>query len=139
MWWADRQAASATVRDVAAVGAMRGLLVGCAQAIALVPGTSRSGITISAGLLLGLDRATAARFAFLLGLPITMAAGLVKAPALAAGADPGTLALLVGLLAAFLAGLAAVWGLVRFLQRRTLRVFVVYRIVLGAAVLWLAR
>jgi undecaprenyl-diphosphatase len=139
--WADRRAARGRVRELREVGVARALVVGCAQALALVPGTSRSGVTLAAGLFLGLDRATAARFAFLLGLPITGAAGALKTLDLArVGVPGGELApLLVALLASFAAGLAAVWFLVRYLRQRTLTVFVVYRIALGALVLLLAR
>jgi undecaprenyl-diphosphatase len=138
LWWADRRAARATVSDLYEVGIRRALVVGVAQAMALVPGTSRSGITITAGLFAGLDRPTAARFAFLLGRPITAAAGLVKtAELLGAGIDGGDAALLaVGVVTSFAAGLAAVWFLLRHLQRRTLAPFVAYRIVLGLVVLW---
>jgi undecaprenyl-diphosphatase len=137
MWWADRRAARARVHAIDAVGPGSSLLIGCAQAIALVPGTSRSGITISAGLVAGLDRPTAARFAFLLGLPITAAAGLLKTRALLlAGPGPdGMAALALGLGTAFAAGLAAVALLVRYLRQRTLTVFVVYRVALGILIL----
>jgi undecaprenyl-diphosphatase len=138
--WADRRAARARIHEMDDVGPVRGLLIGVAQAIALIPGTSRSGITISAGLVAGLDRANAARFAFLLGLPITLAAGLLKTRALLAtslGSGVATV-LGLGLLAAFGAGLTAVWFLIRYLRQRTLTVFVVYRIALGLLVLALA-
>ncbi len=138
--WADRRAARARVGDVREVGIWQSLAIGCAQAIALVPGTSRSGITISAALFAGLDRPTAARFAFLLGLPITAAAGLLKTGELLRGglAPADAAALGIGLVMSFGAGLAAVWFLVRYLRRRTLTVFVVYRIALGLAILGLA-
>jgi undecaprenyl-diphosphatase len=111
--------------------------VGCAQALALIPGTSRSGITITAGLLTGLDRPTAARFAFLLGIPITAAAGGVKVVELARlGLGPGQLGpLLAAVLAAFLSGWVAVWFLVTYLKRRSLRPFVVYRLLLAGIIL----
>jgi undecaprenyl-diphosphatase len=138
LWWADRRAARATVPDLYEVGIWRALVVGVAQAVALVPGTSRSGITITAGLFTGLDRPTAARFAFLLGLPITAAAGLVKtSELLGTGIDGGDAVLLaVGVVTSFAAGLAAVWFLLRHLQRRTLAPFVAYRIVLALMILW---
>jgi undecaprenyl-diphosphatase len=141
LWWADRQAATASVADLHRVGVPRGLAIGCAQALALVPGTSRSGITITAGLFAHLDRPTAARFAFLLGLPLTGAAGLLKtARLLHAGLGPGeTTALALGLVTSFAAGLAAVWFLLRYLQRNTLGVFVAYRVALGLFILWLFR
>jgi undecaprenyl-diphosphatase len=115
----------------------QGLFVGVAQALALIPGTSRSGITITAGLVGGLDRPTAARFAFLLGIPITAAAGAAKALDLARGGVPvddrGPLA--VALVAAFASGWAAVWFLVNYLKRNTLVPFVVYRVALGLTIL----
>ena len=114
----------------------QGLAVGCAQALALVPGTSRSGITITTGLLGGLDRATAARYSFLLGIPITAGAGALKGLQLAkTGLPPGAGGpLAVALLATFVAGLFAVWFLVSYLKRRSLQPFVIYRIVLAAAI-----
>lgn len=113
------------------------LTVGCAQALALVPGTSRSGITITAGLLGGLDRPTAARFAFLLGIPITAAAGGHETLRLLRhGAGAGELATLgVAMGAALAAGWVAIWGLVAYLQRRSLRPFVLYRLALATAIL----
>jgi len=141
LWAADRQAARAHVRELQGVGMARAVVIGCAQTLALVPGTSRSGVTLSAGLFAGLDRSTAARFAFLLGLPITAGAGLVKtASLLRVGLGPGeATALGLGVLAAFVAGLVAVWFLVAYLRRRTLTVFVLYRIALGLLILWLLR
>jgi undecaprenyl-diphosphatase len=140
MWVADRQAPEPPtgVEDpLARVGWRRGLSVGVAQALALVPGTSRSGITISAGLLVGLDRATAARFSFLLGIPVTAAAaGLKTLHFVGAGTPPGEGGpLLAALAASFVSGWIAVWFLVRYLKRRSLRPFVVYRIALAAVVL----
>ena len=141
LWWADRRAAGNSVHDLREVGVGRGLIVGLAQPVALIPGTSRSGITLSAGLFAGLDRATAARFAFLLGLPITMAAGLLEASTLvrAGSTGDGLGVIALGVATSFVAGLAAIRFLVSYLQRRTLLVFVVYRIVLGVLLLWVTR
>jgi undecaprenyl-diphosphatase len=118
----------------------RALAIGCAQALALIPGTSRSGITITAGLFGGLDRATAARFAFLLGIPITAAAGLVKTVGLLRlGFAPGEAGPLAGaVFAAFLSGWVAVWFLVNYLRRRSLLPFVIYRLILAAVILFVA-
>jgi undecaprenyl-diphosphatase len=138
LFWADREARRARVTELRAVGLARAFGIGCAQALALVPGTSRSGVTVSAALFARLDRPTAARFAFLLGLPLTAGVGLVKSAALARhGLGAETIPLAVGLAAAFGSGLGAVWFLIRHLQRRTLVVFVVYRIVLGLLILGL--
>lgn len=121
------------------VSAAQAVFIGCAQALALVPGTSRSGITITAGLLGGLDRATAARFSFLLALPITMAAGGLKtAELLGAGLPAETAPLAAALLAAFVSGWTAISFLVGYLKRRSLAPFVVYRLLLAAAVLAVA-
>jgi undecaprenyl-diphosphatase len=144
MWWADRRVtASSTVArpgtgdPLARVGWGQGLAVGCAQALALIPGTSRSGITITTGLLARLDRATAARFSFMLGIPVTGAAGAYKAlhllrDGLAPG-EAGPLALAV--VAAFISGWLAVWFLVNYLKRRSLLPFVIYRLILAALIL----
>lgn len=139
LWWADRRAARARIHDLRDVDAGRALAVGLGQALALVPGTSRSGITLSVALLAGLERSTAARFAFLLGLPVTTGAGFLKTLALArAGLAEGQLApLIAGIGTSFGAGLLAIWFLVGYLRRRTLAPFVIYRLVLGATILWL--
>jgi undecaprenyl-diphosphatase len=114
----------------------QGLAVGFAQALALIPGTSRSGITITTGLLAGLDRATAARYSFLLGIPITAAAGLKKGlDLLRAGLPSGEGGpLVVAILVSFVTGWFAVWFLVNYLKRRSLTPFVVYRLALAALI-----
>lgn len=143
---ADRRAAA---RPTAASGAAdpieivtwrQGLAVGLAQALALVPGTSRSGITITTGLFTGLDRATAARYSFLLGIPITAAAGLKKALDLARGGLPNGESgpLLVAIVVSFASGWFAVWFLVTYLKRRSLMPFVIYRLLLAAVIVALA-
>jgi undecaprenyl-diphosphatase len=139
LWWADRQAARGHVRDIRAIGLRRALIVGLAQVVALIPGTSRSGITLSAALFVGLDRSTAARFAFLLGLPVTVGAGLLKTASLAgAGLPPGEIgALALGIATSFGAGLGAIWFLIAYVRRRTLLAFVAYRLALGVLILWL--
>jgi undecaprenyl-diphosphatase len=135
---ADRLAArrARVVETPAAIPWRAGLFVGCAQALALVPGTSRSGITITAGLVAGMSRVAAARFAFLLGIPITAAAGGVQLLSLLRGGLDGEALgpLAVGLGTSFLAGWVAVWFLIHFLQRRSLMPFVVYRCALGLVI-----
>jgi len=118
------------------VGWAQGIIVGIAQALALIPGTSRSGITITTGLLAGLDRATAARYAFLLGIPITAGAGMKEALRLIrSGEHVGdTGPILVAILVSFLSGWFAVWFLVNYLKRRSLLPFVIYRLVLAAVI-----
>jgi undecaprenyl-diphosphatase len=143
MWAADRRAAppAAVGGDpLERIGWGRGAAIGVAQAIALIPGTSRSGITISAGLLGGLDRATAARFSFLLGIPVTAGAGLLKALQLLERGVPagegGPLA--VAIVTSFASGWFAVWFLVHYLKRGSLLPFVLYRFVLSAIILFVA-
>jgi undecaprenyl-diphosphatase len=141
MWLADRSARTKpadAVDPLEHVGWARGLAVGCAQAIALIPGTSRSGITITAGLFAGLDRATAARFSFMLGIPITAAAGGYKLLQLVeTGIPPGEAGpLTAAVIVSFLSGWLAVWFLVGFLRRRSLTPFVIYRLVLAAVIVF---
>lgn len=116
-----------------------GIIVGLAQCLALVPGVSRSGATISAGLFLGLDRELAARFGFLLAIPAVFASGLFSLPDAFHPAGEGMSAsgpqLLVATLIAFVVGFAAVSWFLRFLVSHSMYWFVGYRVVLGAVVL----
>jgi undecaprenyl-diphosphatase len=139
MWIADRRAAPASKMPgdpLERVSLGQALTVGCAQAIALIPGTSRSGITITAGLFSGLDRATAARFAFLLGIPITAGAGSLKLlHLLKEGLPPGDGGpLTAALITAFVSGWFAVWFLVSYLKTRSLQPFVIYRLLLALVI-----
>ncbi len=114
-----------------------GLLIGLAQALALVPGVSRSGATISAGLLLNFDRAAAARYSFLLSVPAVVLSGLFELRHAGEGNLPiGDTALATVI--AFVAGYASIAFLLRYLARHTIVVFVAYRLVLGVLVLALA-
>ncbi len=119
-----------------------GLIMGAAQALALVPGVSRSGATITAGLFLGLERAAAARFSFLLSIPAVVLSGLFQLYGITAGgegpADIGIGTLAVSTLFAFIFGYAAIAFLLRFLATHTTLLFVVYRVALGTVVLALA-
>lgn len=118
-----------------------GLIMGLAQSLALVPGVSRSGATISAGLFLGLERVAAARFSFLLSIPaVVLSGGLQFFSVLlgegdASGADPGWAAIAVAAVLAFTSGYATIAFLLRYLATHSVNVFVVYRIVLGTLVL----
>jgi len=111
------------------------LLVGLAQSLALIPGTSRSGITLVAAMLLGFRRDAAARFSFLLSIPAVAAAGIFELPKLMHDREVGTTALVVGLATAAVSGYFAVAWLLRFLRTRTTYGFVAYRIALGAALI----
>jgi undecaprenyl-diphosphatase len=140
MWWADRRAIRSREGaddPLVRVSWGQSLFIGCAQVLALIPGTSRSGVTISAGLLARLDRATAARFSFLLGIPVTGAAGAYKLlQLLQQGIPPGEAGpLALAILVAFVSGWIAVWFLVNYLKRRSLLLFVIYRLILAAVIL----
>jgi undecaprenyl-diphosphatase len=135
LWLAERRATLG--RDLQQLRLPDAVVIGAAQALALLPGISRSGITIAAGLFLGLDRAAAARFSFLMGTPIIAGAGLWKLRALAGG-DAGAFepaALLAGMLAAALAGLLAIRFLLDYLRRHTTGIFIAYRLAFAGAVL----
>ncbi len=119
----DRVLDDTTVRD--------GVLVGLAQALALIPGVSRSGITLCAALALGLKRDDAARFSFLLGVPAIAAAGVFELPAVLHAADITATALGVGLLVSAVSGYLSIAWLLRFLRERGTTPFVVYRVALG--------
>ncbi len=115
------------------------IVVGFAQALALIPGVSRSGATITAGLFLGLERETAARFSFLLSIPAVVLSGLFQlASLLEEPDDTGAVALVVATFVAFVSGYAAIAFLLRFLVTHTTKIFVVYRVVLGTVVIVLA-
>jgi undecaprenyl-diphosphatase len=125
-------------RDERSITLRDGILIGVAQALALVPGTSRSGITMTAGLALGLDRTGAARFAFLLAIPVIAAAGLLEGVSLARSAEPVAWAeLALGMSVAGAAAFACIHYFLRFIQRIGMWPFVLYRFALGA-VLWFA-
>ncbi|OGR89437.1 MAG: undecaprenyl-diphosphatase UppP [Elusimicrobia bacterium RIFCSPLOWO2_01_FULL_59_12] len=107
--------------------------LGVAQAFALVPGVSRSGITITAALFLGIGRYSAARFSFLMSIPIIAGAGVLKFKEILG--SPDKLALFVGFTGAALSGFLAIWFLLRYVQTRRYTPFVIYRWLLGALVL----
>jgi undecaprenyl-diphosphatase len=111
-----------------------GLLIGLAQCLALVPGVSRSGATISAGLLRGLDRVSATRLSFLLGIPALLAAGAYELKD-ATGNATGAGATAVATLVSFVVGYASIAWLLRFVAGHTISAFVPYRLLLGVAVL----
>jgi undecaprenyl-diphosphatase len=137
--YADRRAR--LDRDVEGLSMRDGILIGLAQSLALVPGVSRSGATMSAGLLLGLRREAAARFAFLLAVPAVLASGLFELFSIATGDSPGEEsagAIALSTVVAFVVGYAAIAWLLRYVSSHTLGVFVGYRIVVGVLVLVLA-
>jgi undecaprenyl-diphosphatase len=122
-------------RTIAEMNGRDGLFVGIAQALALIPGVSRSGATISAGLFRGFDRVSAARYSFLLSVPAVVLSGLFELRKIGedGGASAGATA--IATVVAFVSGYVAIAWLLRYLGTHTLDVFVVYRIALGALVL----
>jgi undecaprenyl-diphosphatase len=135
LWLADRLAAEREIKDIGWRGAIG---VGLAQCLALMPGVSRSGVTITAGRYLRLDRDDAARLAFLLLIPIVFGAAVLKGVKDVAfgGLPPGSVGpFVVGVLAAAGVGMIAIWALLGYVRRHTYTVFVVYRLVLAAAIM----
>lgn len=111
------------------------LVVGFSQALALVPGVSRSGATISAGLFLGFTREAAARFSFLLSIPAVVLSAVVTLPDIGSGDGPGPAQTAAATLLAFVVGYASIAWLLRWLTSHSTVVFVVYRVALGSLVL----
>jgi undecaprenyl-diphosphatase len=136
LWLADSM--GRRERDIDSLTARDGLVIGLAQATALVPGVSRSGATITAGLFLGLERPAAARYSFLLSVPAVVLSGLFELQGIVSGEeadDTGFVALAVATLFAFVAGYAAIAFLLRYLATHSTGIFVAYRVVLGVVVL----
>jgi len=135
--WADRRRGE---RDFSQMSRRDAGLIGMAQVLALNPGTSRSGISISAARLLGFDRDSAVRFSFLLSIPVTAGAVLVKLTKLLNDGVPDGLAMpmLIGIMTAGLSGWLAVAGLLRLIKTQTFNAFVIYRLAAGVAVVVIA-
>jgi len=112
-----------------------GLLIGLAQALALVPGVSRSGATISAGLFLNFDRAAAARYSFLLSVPAVVLSGLFELRHVGEGNGAAAAPTAIATIAAFIVGYASIAFLLRYLGNHSTAVFVAYRVALGTLVL----
>jgi len=129
---------SSRSRELDSLSTRDGLVIGCAQALALIPGVSRSGSTITAGLFLGFDRPAAARYSFLLSVPAVVLSGLFELKDIGGGGSAGAGATAVATLLAFVVGYASIAFLLRYLTTHSTMVFVVYRVVLGTVVLILA-
>ncbi|MBI5848464.1 MAG: undecaprenyl-diphosphatase UppP [Nitrospirae bacterium] len=123
-------------RTVASIDFTDALIIGLAQAVALIPGVSRSGITISAGLFRGLEREASARFSFLLSTPIIAGATLLHArKLLKTGADHNMSLFLIGFIAAAVSGFAAITFLLNFLKKHPLNLFAYYRFGLAVVII----
>ncbi|MBG7604326.1 MAG: undecaprenyl-diphosphate phosphatase [Actinobacteria bacterium] len=137
MAWADRRMGN---RKIESFSARDALIVGAAQALALNPGTSRSGITMTAGRAIGFDRDAAVRISFLMSIPVIAGAGVFKLAGLVGDGIPEGLLvpMIVGTITAGMAGWLAVWGTLKIVRLYTFMPFVVYRVVLGVIVLIVA-
>jgi len=138
MWWGEN--VSQFNKPLTRISLSDALIVGCAQATALIPGVSRSGSTITAGLFRNMTREAAVRFSFLLSTPLIAGAALLKAHELRKEGLPAGMHMpfLVGVLVSAVVGYAAIAWLIRYLQSNSLKVFIVYRIVVGVIVIGLA-
>jgi undecaprenyl-diphosphatase len=138
LYGADKFVKSRAEKKVENVRMGRALTIGLAQVIALIPGTSRSGITITAGLFSGLNREAATRFSFLLAIPTILAAGVLKSYQVLNGeVDLAVLPLVVGAVAAFISAFFTIRFLLSFLQKRDFTELAIFRIVIGLIILFL--
>lgn len=125
-------------KEMGEISSLNSFFIGFAQSLALIPGSSRSGTTITAGLFVGLKRETAARFSFLLSLPAVLASGLLELKESLheiSHSNFGTIHLVIATAVSFFVGLAAIWALLRYLKNHSTAVFIIYRIILGAIIL----
>lgn len=136
LYWADRKGDKRIEINGLTLGA--GLMIGLSQALAIIPGVSRSGVTMTMGLLMGLTREAAARFSFLLSTPIILGAALVKLPYVLANPSIVTTGFMTGMLISCAAGLASIGFLLRYVQTKDFLPFVWYRFILGVLVLAIA-
>ncbi|EDM49847.1 undecaprenyl-diphosphate phosphatase [Marinobacter algicola] len=134
LWWSD--AIGRRNRDLPALTMKDAVIIGVAQALALIPGTSRSGITITAALFLGFGREAAARFSFLLSIPLILAAGLLKSLELVEqGGATDWAAIALGAALSFVSAVVCIHLFLKFLEQLGLMPFVIYRLVLGLLLL----
>ena len=124
-------------KDMNNLGVFEAVVVGITQVFALIPGSSRSGSTITGGLFAGLNRESAARFSFLLSIPAVAASGLLELPKALHSLNAGWAAIIAATLVAAISGYLSIAFLLRYLKRHTTFVFVGYRIVIGLVLIWL--
>jgi undecaprenyl-diphosphatase len=141
MWWTEARAS--LQHEINQTSFLDAIIIGSAQALALFPGVSRSGITIAAGLQRGMKREAAARFSFLLATPVIAGAALKELPKLAKMHQMGTLevslsTLLICIAVSGVLGMIVIRFFLRYLQTRTLKIFIYYRILFGIVILLLA-
>jgi len=132
LYWADRR----STKDIeeSNISLRSAVLIGVSQALAIIPGVSRSGVTMTTGLMAGLTRKGAARFSFLLSTPIIFGAALIKLPYVILHPSVITMNFIVGMLVSFITGMAGIGFLLRYVQTRNFLPFVWYRFLLGSVV-----
>src|SRR3989304_5707327 len=133
LYWADRRSAKKIEINNITFGTS--IFIGISQALAIVPGVSRSGITMTTGLLVGLNREGAARFSFLLSTPIIFGAALVKLPGVISNSSVINVNFAIGILVSCITGIASIGFLLRYVQTKDFLPFVWYRFVLGVLVI----
>jgi undecaprenyl-diphosphatase len=137
IWLTEKFKPEPDVHDIDSVSMKRAFLIGCAQALSVIPGTSRSGATIVGGLLLKLDRKAATEFSFFLAIPTMLAATAYDfLKNMSAVSHDDMILIAVGFIAAFIFGLAAVKFFISFVGRHDMVPFAIYRIIIGAVMLW---
>jgi undecaprenyl-diphosphatase len=133
LYWADRRSAKRIEINNITFGTS--IFIGISQALAIVPGVSRSGITMTTGLLMGLTREGAARFSFLLSTPIIFGAAMVKLPGVISDSSVITVDFMIGMAVSCITGIASIGFLLRYVQTKDFLPFAWYRFILGAAVI----
>jgi len=134
LYWSDKKGSRKL--DIYSIDVKAAIIIGLSQALALIPGTSRSGITMTAALLIGYSRDAAARYSFLLSIPLISAAGLLKAKELyETGSDNDWYMVGIGALVAFLSAYACIHWFLTFLEKIGFTPFVIYRLLLGTVLL----
>lgn len=136
LYYADRKGAKEI--ELGGIDFVTSFVIGLSQALAIIPGVSRSGVTMSAALLLGLKREDAARFSFLLSTPIILGAGLAKLPDIIAHPSLMGSSFMIGMLVSAVAGLVSIGFLLRFVQYKDYKPFAWYRFALGVLVIAVA-
>lgn len=136
LWYADRKGGKKL--SISSLALKQALIIGCAQALAIVPGVSRSGVTVTAALMLGFNNVAALRFSFLLSAPIVAGAGFMKMDAIlkmVSGGGDQMNAVLLGFTSSLLSGLAAMWMLTAIARSKNFTPFVIYRLILSFVII----
>ncbi len=133
LYWADQRGKKKT--DVSHLKLPTSFLIGLSQALAIIPGVSRSGITMTTALLLGMTREGAARFSFLLSAPIIFGAAVIKVPRVISNPSLITTEFIIGMVVSCITGIASIGFLLRYVQTKTFLPFVWYRFILGALII----